>query len=212
MIGFLRIFKKELNPSKRKITVQVSGEDLYAEKYNDEVDSIWAPFVIEKIRDLKVFLRLDQDDQKSCETLIHISPSSTLVSTSDIGTDWGAAIQADLNKHLKSRKIVARFIWARLNGLLKMLMYPFLILGSVYYILWHFEQNTAFLISMFGFLLAGLLLLSREIHQYFAPPKPFQAVTEEKLGKQISFQLIVTIMSLLTALIGIAKELISLFK
>lgn len=212
LVTFLKTFKAELKPLRRTITVRVSGEDLYTEKFNDEVDTILAPLVLEKIRDVKIFLRLDKDDQNSCESLLHISPASTVVSTSDIGTDWGAAIQADLNRHLRTEKIVARFFWARLNGLLKVLMYPFLIIGSVYYILWHFERNTAYLISMCGFLLAGLLLLSKDIQQYFVPPRPFQAITEEKRRKHISIQLWVTILSLLTALLGVAKELISLLK
>jgi hypothetical protein len=212
LVTFLKVFKAELKPSKRTITVEVSGEDLYARKCNDEADTILAPFVLEKIREVKIFLRLDQNDQNSCESLVHISPASTFVSTSDIGTDWGAAIQADLNRHLRTKKIVAISFWARLNGLLKVLMCPFLILGGVYYILWHFEKNTAFLMSMCGFLLAGLLLLAKDIQQYFVPPKPFQAITVEKKRKGISVQLWVTILSLLAALLGVAKELLRLLK
>ena len=212
LVAFLEAFKAELKPSKRTITVEVFGEDLYARKSNDEVNAILAPLVLEKIRKVKIFLRLDQDAQNSCELLIHISPASTLVSTSDIGTDWGAAIHADLNRHLRTERIVARFFWPRLNGLLRIFMCPFLIIGAVYYVLWRFEKNTAFLTSMSGFLFAGLLLLAKDIQQHFVPPKPFQAIAVEKRRKHISVQFWITILSLLAALLGVARELIRLLK
>ena len=131
------------------------------------------------------------------------------MSISDIGTEWGAAIRADLNRYLKDNKFVARFIWARLHGLLKILMFPFLILGSTFFILWHFEKNPSYLVSMIGFLLAGFLLLSKDIHLYFVPAKPYQVIAPKKKTKQISIQLLITVLSFLTAILAIAKEIIS---
>lgn len=210
LISFLRSFKKELKPSKRIITVKVLGENIFVEKKDDEIENIFAPLVLEEIREIKIFLLLCKNGENSCETLIHISSGSMFLSVSDIGTDWGPAVISDLMRYLKKSKFVASFLGVRLHGFLKILMYPFLILGSTFFILWHFEKNSSYFVYMLGFLFAGFLLLLNDIYLYFVPTKPYQAITAIEKHKKISIQLVINILTIFSILITIAEKIISI--
>lgn len=170
-----------------------------------------APLLLEKIRELKIYLKLHQSDQRSVEALIEFNVRSVYVSVSDIGTEWGAAIRVDLIRHLKQEQLAKGEVWAQLAGLLAKLMPVFLILGSMYYILWTIEQKITFIISAVGFSFSGFLLLAKDITTYLRPNPKFQAIIESRDPGVFSAGTIVTWLSLISTLLTILEKLFRLF-
>ena len=210
LVGYLRNFKQGLNPTERLLTAQIFGERIQSVKTNDDIGSILDPFVIEDINVLKIFVLLRKDQEKSVQTMIEISLQHTHINTSDIGADWGYAVQADINNYLLEKKIVSKAFWLRLNNFLNILKYPFLIVGAVYYILWHFNNNSSYLVKMIGFLVAGMALLFRDFYIFFKPSRPYQAIIKKDKRINISINTIIVILAFLTAVLSLIKEIISI--
>jgi len=210
LVKYFRKFKDGLNPTERVLSAQVFGRKISSVKTNGEIDSIFDPFVIEDIYRLKLFVLLRKDQDRSVQTMIEFSPQHIHINTSDIGTEWGDAIQADINKFVLKNKIVSKAFWLRLNNFLNILKYPFLIIGAVYYILWYFNRDSSDLIKMIGFLVAGMTLLFREFYNFFKPPRPYQAIIEKEKRIEISINTIIVILAFLTAMLSLLKEIISI--
>ena len=210
LVNYLRNFKQGLNPTERLLTAQIFGEKISSVKTNDEIDSIFDPVVIEDIYALKIFVLLRKDTEKSVQTMIEISPQHTHINTSDIGTEWGYAVQADINNYLLVNKIVSKAFWLRINYFLNILKYPFLILSAVYYILWHLNSNTSNLVKMICFFIAGVTLLFRDFYIFFKPPRPYQALIRKGKKINISANSIIVILAFLTAILSFIKEIVSI--
>ena len=121
-----------------------------------------------------------------------ITKANTHINTSEIGTEWGYAVHADINKYLRENEIVSKGFWWRLNVVMNILKYPFLILGAVYYLLWHINSSSSNLVIMIGFLVAGTTLLFREFYIFFKPPKPYQAIVIKDKRINISIHLLLS--------------------
>ncbi len=210
LIKYLRKFKDGLNTTERLLSAQVFNRENSLIKKNDEIESIFDPFVLEDINQLKIFILLKKDQDRSVQTMIDFTQQSTHINTSDIGTEWGHAIQADINKYVVKNNIVSKAFWLRLNNFLNILKYPFLILGAVYYLLWHINKDSSDLIKMMGFLVAGMTLLFQDFYNFFKPPRPYQAMIEKDKRINISIDTVVVVIFFLTAILSFLKEIISI--